>query len=633
MSDFITHECGVALIRLLKPLEYYKQKYGTALYGLNKLYLLMEKQHNRGQDGAGVATIKINLESGYKYIDVQRSPNPNAIKEVFDEIFSHIRKKKRGNKKNFNDPDWVKHNVKYTGEVMIGHLRYGTHGKNSVFSVHPFLRENNWMTRNLALAGNFNMVNNAELFKQLIALGQHPKEKTDTVTVMEKIGHFLDTEVQNLFDQYHDYHDNKTVSELIANDLDVAKVLSRSAKDFEGGYTIVGVFGHGDAFVMRDPNGIRPAYYYYDDEICVAASERPAIMTVFDAEFEQVNELKPGHALIIKRNGKIKEEYIQKPAERKACSFERIYFSRGNDKEIYEERKLLGNLITPQVLHAINFDLDNTIFSFIPNTAETAFYGLINGVEKYLSVYKAETIKRGTEKMNEDDLQKLLNKRPRVEKLAIKDAKMRTFITNDSDRSDLVSHVYDVTYGQVSNNNDTIVLLDDSIVRGTTLKESIIAILDRLHPKKIIIASSAPQIRYPDCYGIDMSKMGDFVAFRAAVELTKEKNNEKLLHQVYDLCKQNEYDTSGAVPNFVKMIYDQFTDDEISNKVSEIVKSKNIKAEVQIIYQTVENLHMACPDNLGDWYFTGNYPTPNGSKVANKAFMNFMDGKDERAYD
>lgn len=633
MSDSLTHECGVALIRLLKPLEYYKEKYGTAQYGLNKLYLLLEKQHNRGQDGAGIATVKLNLEAGYKYIDVQRSPNPNAIKEVFDEVFNHIKKKKRDNPSKSEDANWIKQNVKFTGEVMIGHLRYGTHGKNSVFSVHPFLRENNWMTRNIALAGNFNMVNNSDLFKQLIALGQHPKEKTDTVTVMEKIGHFLDTEVQNLFDQYHDYHDNKTVSDLIANDLDVAKVLSRSAKDFEGGYSIVGVLGHGDAFVMRDPNGIRPAYYYVDEEVCVAASERPAIMTVFDVPFENMQELKPGHALIIKRNGKVKEEYIQKPGERKACSFERIYFSRGNDKEIYEERKQLGTLLTPQVLEAINYDLDNTIFSFIPNTAEIAFYGLIKGVEKYLSIEKSRIAKEANGKLSEFDLQKLFDKRPRVEKLALKDVKMRTFITNDNDRSDMVSHVYDVTYGQVRKDNDTIVLLDDSIVRGTTLKQSIIAILDRLHPKKIIIVSSAPQIRYPDCYGIDMSKMGDFVAFRAAIELTKEKGNEKLLHEVYDLCRQQEFNISGTVPNFVKKIYEQFSDDDISKKVSEIVTTKQIRAEVEIIYQSVENLHMACPKNLGDWYFTGNYPTPNGSKVANKAFMNFMDGKDERAYE
>lgn len=633
MSELITHECGVALIRLLKPLEYYKEKYGTTQYGLNKLYLLMEKQHNRGQDGAGVATIKLHIEPGSKYIDVQKSPNPNAIKEVFDSIFSHIQKKEKENPEAIQDTHWLKHNVKFTGEVMLGHLRYGTHGKNSVFSVHPFLRENNWMTRNLALAGNFNMVNNTELFKQLIALGQHPKEKTDTVTVMEKIGHFLDTEVQTLFDQYHDYHDNKTVSELIANDLEVGKVLSRSAKDFEGGYTIAGVLGHGDAFVMRDPNGIRPAYYYMDDEVCVAASERPAIMTVFNAEFEKIHELKPGHALIIKRNGKIKEEYIQKPGEKRSCSFERIYFSRGNDKEIYEERKQLGNLLTPQVLEALNYDLDNTIFSFIPNTAEIAFNGLVKGVGKYLSGYKADVIRKNGAAMLEEDLQRLLNKRPRVEKLAIKDAKMRTFITNDSDRNDMVSHVYDVTYGQVRNDNDTIVLLDDSIVRGTTLKQSIIAILDRLHPKKIIIVSSAPQIRYPDCYGIDMSKMGDFVAFRAAVSLTRERENEKLLHQVYDLCKQHQHDSSGNVPNFVKMIYDQFTDEEISARISDIVKSKDIRAEVEIIYQTVDNLHIACPKNLGDWYFTGDYPTPNGSRVANRAFVNFMDGKDVRAYD
>ncbi|MBC8173332.1 MAG: amidophosphoribosyltransferase, partial [Chitinophagales bacterium] len=564
---------------------------------------------------------------------ILKSPNPNAIKEVFDDIFSHIKKKQREHPDNFDQTLWLKQHVKYTGEVLLGHLRYGTHGRNNMFSVHPFIRENNWMTRNLVLAGNFNMVNNTELFKQLIALGQHPKERTDTVTVLEKIGHFLDTEVQELFDRYHDFHDNKTVSDLIATDLDVAKILSRSGKDFEGGYTIMGVIGHGDAFVMRDPNGIRPAYYFHNDEIAVAASERPAIMTVFDVPFENIKEVTPGCALVIKRNGKIKEEYLQKAGEKKSCSFERIYFSRGNDKEIYEERKMLGRLLTEKVLEAVHYDFDTTIFSFIPNTAEIAFNGLIKGIEEYLDLYKIAAIKNKGSDWNENVLKEILNKKPRVEKLAIKDVKMRTFITNDADRTELVSHVYDVTYGQVKNHVDTIVVLDDSIVRGTTLKESIIAILDRLHPKKIIIVSSAPQIRYPDCYGIDMSKMSDFVAFKAAIDLTLERGNNQLLQEIYQDCKKFQHDNSGKVCNFVKQLYEQFTDEEISKKVSEIVKAKQIEAEVEIIYQTVENLHKACPENKGDWYFTGDYPTPNGNRVANKAFMNFMDGKDVRAYD
>ncbi|MBK6729925.1 MAG: amidophosphoribosyltransferase [Bacteroidetes bacterium] len=631
MSDFITHECGIALIRLRKPLEYYREKYGSTLYGLNKLYLLMEKQHNRGQDGAGVATLKLNTPPGQKYIDMYKSPAVNAIKDVFDNIFSHIREKKAANPEHAKDIDWLKENVQYTGELMMGHLRYGTHGHNSMFSVHPFIRENNWMTRNLVLAGNFNMVNNTDLFQQLVAIGQHPKEHTDTITVLEKIGHFLDTEVQLLFEQYKNYHDNKTITELIANDLDVSRVLSRAAKDFEGGYSIIGMLGHGDAFLLRDPNGIRPTYRYADDEVVVCASERPAIMTVFDVAFEDVKEVQPGHALVIKKNGKVSEVYCRKPLERKSCSFERIYFSRGNDKEIYQERKMLGKLLTPDVLKAVDYDLENTVFSFIPNTAETAFYGLIKGVDDYLNDYKLKKIREAG-----DDLEtqkKILALRTRVEKLALKDVKMRTFITNDDDRGDMVSHVYDITYGQVKDGIDTIVLIDDSIVRGTTLKKSIIAILDRLLPKKIVIVSSAPQIRYPDCYGIDMSKMGDFVAFRAMVELLEDNGKESMLQEVYEECKKQLNLPADKMQNAVKKLYDQFPYEAISKKVSEIVKSKNIRAEVEVIYQTVDKLHEAIPNHPGDWYFTGNYPTPGGNRVVNRAFMNFMEGKDVRAYD
>ncbi len=592
----------------------------------------MEKEHNRGQDGAGIATVKIDHPPGYRFIDRRRSISPNAIKEIFEDIFKKAGKIERKNPALFNDTDWIKKNIPFCGEVLLGHLRYGTYGRNDIDSCHPFMRENNWTTRNLVVAGNFNMVNNDELFQQLIELGQQPTQFVDTVTVMEKIGHFLDDEVQRLFDEKKEYHNNKTLSHLIASDLDVQRILTRAAKDFEGGYAMTGMFGHGDAFVLRDPNGIRPVYYYADDEVVVAASERPAIMTTFNVEFEDVKELTPGHALIIKKKGVWKESLCRQPAERKACSFERIYFSRGSDKEIYEERKMLGHLLTDTVLKSVHHDFDNTIFSFIPNTAEIAYYGLIKGIEKYLNDYKIEQIRKLNGDLNSDELNKILNLRPRVEKLALKDVKLRTFITNDDDRGDLVSHVYDVTYGQVKSNIDTIVLLDDSIVRGTTLKRSIIAILDRLHPKKIIIVSSAPQIRYPDCYGIDMSKMGDFVAFRAMLELLKESNKEYLLQEVYEECKEIDQLLNEKTYNAVRKLYDQFTDDEISNKVAQIVKAEHIQAEVEVIYQTVENLHKACPNNLGDWYFTGDYPTPGGNKVANKAFMNFMEKKDVRAY-
>lgn len=632
MSDQIKHECGIALIRLLKPLSYYHKKYGTPLYGLNKLYLLMEKEHNRGQDGAGIATIKIDSAPGYKFLDRKRSVASTAIKDIFEEVFKKTRKIERKNPELYNDTEWMRKNVPFTGEVLMGHLRYGTFGGNDIDSVHPFVRDNNWITRNLILAGNFNMVNNEQLFQQLLELGQHPKQFTDTVTVMEKIGHFLDDEVQRLFDEGKEYHDNKTLTNLIATDLDIQRILVRASKDFEGGFAMCGMFGHGDAFVMRDPNGIRPLYFYQDDEVVVAASERPAIMTTFDVPFEKVNELKPGHALIIKKKGTIKESMILSPKEKLSCSFERIYFSRGNDKEIYEERKNLGRFLTDSVLKSVNYDFDNTIFSFIPNTAETAFYGMIKGIEEYLNIYKSDEIKKLNGKLDTTELQRILNLRPRVEKLALKDVKLRTFITNDTDRGDLVSHVYDVTYGQVTDGKDTVVLIDDSIVRGTTLKDSIIAILDRLNPKKIIIVSSAPQIRYPDCYGIDMSKMADFVAFRAMIELLKENNKEHLIQEVYNECAEVTKLSNEKSYNAVKKLYDQFTDDQISNKIAEIVKAKHIRAEVEVIYQSVESLHLACPKNLGDWYFTGNYPTPGGNKVANKAFMNWVEKKDVRAY-
>ncbi|MEZ5012966.1 MAG: amidophosphoribosyltransferase [Chitinophagales bacterium] len=632
MSDQIKHECGIALIRLLKPLSYYHEKYGTPLYGLHKLYLLMEKQHNRGQDGAGVATIKIDLPPGYKYLDRKRSISQGAIKEIFESIYRKAAKLEKKNPEKFPDTEWVKKHVPFAGEVLLGHLRYGTYGNNEIDTCHPFVRENNWMTRTLVMAGNFNMVNNDELFQQLIELGQHPTQFVDTVTVMEKIGHFLDDEVQQLFDERKEYHDNKTLSHLIASDLDIQRILTRASKDFEGGYAMTGMLGHGDAFVLRDPNGIRPVYYYANDEIAVAASERPALMTTFDLKFEEVKELTPGHALIIKKKGAVKEVMCRQPAERKACSFERIYFSRGSDKEIYQERKNLGKLLTGKVLEAVNYDLENTVFSFIPNTAEIAFYGLMQGVEAWLNAHKAEKISALKDTQDTNEIQRILHMRPRIEKIALKDVKMRTFITNDNDRSDLVSHVYDVTYGLVKNGVDTLVLIDDSIVRGTTLKQSIIAILDRLNPKKIVIVSSAPQIRYPDCYGIDMSKMGDFVAFRAMLDLLQERNKEDLLEEVYAECEVISNGSHEKSYNAVKKLYALFSDEEISDRIARIVKAEHIRAEVQVIYQTVDNLHKACPNNLGDWYFTGDYPTPGGNKVANRAFMNFMDKKDVRAY-
>lgn len=635
MSDVIKHECGVALIRLRKPLEFYRKKYGTPLYGLNKLYLLMEKQHNRGQDGAGVAAITFDPKPGRSFIHRERSNSTRPIADIFQAIFSPFRELEKDDAEKLHDTAWLKDNMRFIGEVMLGHLRYGTHGKNSIEQCHPVMRTNNWMTRNLLLAGNFNMTNNDELFQQLLELGQHPKEESDTVTVLEKIGHFLDVENQRLFDEYNTQHvPNREISMLIAGNLDVQRILARSVKDFDGGYAIAGLIGHGDAFVMRDPNGIRPAYYYSDDEIAVVASERPAIMTCFDIRFEKIKEIKPGHALIIKKSGDVTEEAINEPAPRKSCSFERIYFSRGTDRDIYTERKKLGYLLTDTVLNAVNHDFENTVFSFIPNTAEVAFLGLQAGVNEHFARHKKEQLKKTglNGKTTDAELEKILLQSPRFEKLAIKDVKLRTFITEDSARNELVSHVYDVTYGLINNDIDTIVALDDSIVRGTTLQQSILYNLDRLRPKKIIIVSSAPQIRYPDCYGIDMSRMKDFIAFRAAVALIEERNQEDLLDEIYEKCKEQERLPIAQVTNQVQQLYSQFSDEEISNKIAQIVKNDFIHAEVQVIYQTIENLHKACPEHTGDWYFSGNFPTPGGNKVVNRAFMNYMEGVNERAY-
>lgn len=594
----------------------------------------MEKQHNRGQDGAGVATIKLDIEPGKRYISRHRSMASNAVADIFEYIQKKFAEIQKETPEKMADTEWLKEHVSFTGEVLLGHLRYGTHGKNSIENCHPFLRQNNWMTRNLVIAGNFNMTNVDELLQQLYELGQHPKEKADTVTVLEKIGHFIDTEVQGLFDQYkrEGLDDNAEISKLIANDMDVAKILRKSAKNWDGGYTIAGILGHGDAFVMRDPVGIRPAYYYYNDEIVVAASERPAIMTAFNIPIDEIREIKPGHALIVKKNGKITEDMFSEPLEKKACSFERIYFSRGSDASIYKERKQLGRLLCPQILDAVNNDVKNTVFSYIPNTAEVAFYGMVEGVHKYIKKYQRDRLLNRDDKISEEELTEVLSMAPRVEKIAIKDVKLRTFITQDADRSEMVAHVYDTTYGLIKKDADTLVVLDDSIVRGTTLKQSILKILDRLGPKKVVVVSSAPQIRYPDCYGIDMSRMGEFVAFEAAISLLKEQGKENIIVEVYQKCKDSSKLAKEDVENYVKAIYAPFTDQEISDRIAKIITPANIKAKVEVLYQTLDNLHIACPGHTGDWYFSGNYPTPGGNKVVNRAFVNWMEGNNQRGY-
>ena len=632
MSDAIKHECGIALLRLKKPLEFYKEKYGTAFYGIQKMYLLMEKQHNRGQDGAGFASIKLDVEPGERYISRVRSNKAQAIQDVFAQINERINEELTSHPEYQDNVALQKENIPYIGELFLGHVRYGTFGKNSIESVHPFLRQNNWMHRNLILAGNFNMTNVTELFNSLVELGQHPKEMTDTVTVMEKIGHFLDEAVTDLYQECKNNGLSKReASPVIAEKLDITKILKRASKGWDGGYAMAGLLGHGDAFVFRDPAGIRPAYFYEDDEIVVVASERPVIQTVFNVPFEKVRELQPGHALIIKKKGHISEEEIIEPTIKKACSFERIYFSRGSDAEIYKERKELGRLIFPSVLKAIDNDTDNTVFSFIPNTAETSFYGMSEAAQDFLNQRKAKAIIAQKDTLTEDTLKELLSVKIRTEKIAIKDAKLRTFITEDSSRDDLVAHVYDVTYGVVKP-TDNLVIIDDSIVRGTTLKQSIIKMMDRLHPKKIVVVSSAPQIRYPDCYGIDMAKLEGLVAFRAALALLKERNLYHIVEEVYQKSKAQENFTDADVVNYVKEIYAPFTDQEISDKIAEMLTPENTNAKVKIIYQTVADLHIACPKNLGDWYFTGDYPTDGGNRVVNRAFMNFYEGKDARAY-
>ena len=632
MSELIKHECGIALLQLKKPLSFYKDKYGSALYGINKMYLLMEKQHNRGQDGAGFASIKYNMSPGQRYISRVRSAKSQPIQHIFKTIKERIEKQLQITPELLSHPEKLKEEVPYIGELMLGHVRYGTFGKNSIESVHPFLRQNNWMHRNLIVAGNFNLTNVSQLFDNLVDLGQHPKERADTITVMEKIGHFLDDAVSKIYKNLrHEGYTKAQASPLIAERLKLSKILRKASKNWDGGYAMAGLLGHGDSFVLRDPIGIRPVYFYSDEELVAVASERPVIQTVFNIPFEKIEELEPGNAIITKKSGVTEIKEILKPKEKKACSFERIYFSRGGDSEIYKERKKLGEMLFPQVNKAIKGDLKNTVFSFIPNTAETSFYGMIGAVQDHVrDNLKKELTKPKTPVLG--SLIKKLDLKPRIEKIAIKDAKLRTFITEDSDREDLVAHVYDITYGVVKT-TDNLVIIDDSIVRGTTLQKSILKMLDRLGPKKIIIVSSAPQIRYPDCYGIDMAKLEEFIAFRAVLTLHQEDGNkESIVQKIYQKCIKSIEEGIESPPNHVKELYDSFTDEQISEKIANILKEDNINAEVEVIFQTIGGLHKACPKNLGDWYFSGDYPTPGGCRVVNKAFINFVEKNNRRAY-
>ena len=632
MSEAIKHECGIALLQLKKPLSFYKDKYGSALYGINKMYLLMEKQHNRGQDGAGFASIKYNMSPGQRYISRVRSAKSQPIQHIFKTIKERIEKQLQISPDLLSYPEKLKKEVPYIGELMLGHVRYGTYGKNSIESVHPFLRQNNWMHRNLIVAGNFNLTNVSQLFNNLVDLGQHPKERADTITVMEKIGHFLDDAVSKIYKNLrHEGYTKAQASPLIAERLKLSKILRKASKNWDGGYAMAGLLGHGDSFVLRDPVGIRPVYFYSDEELVVVASERPVIQTVFNIPFDKVEELEPGNALITKKSGITEIKEILKPKEKRACSFERIYFSRGGDSEIYKERKKLGEMLFPQVNKSIQGDLKNTVFSFIPNTAETSFYGMIGAVQDHVR----DNLKKEFTKLKTPDLSTLIKKldlKPRIEKIAIKDAKLRTFITEDSDRDDLVAHVYDITYGVV-NPTDNLVIIDDSIVRGTTLQKSILKMLDRLGPKKIIVVSSAPQIRYPDCYGIDMAKLEEFIAFRAALSLHQEQGNkESIIQKIYEKCIKSIEEGLESPPNHVKELYNSLTDEQISEKIAKILKKDNISAEVEVIFQTIEGLHKACSKNLGDWYFSGDYPTPGGCRIVNKAFINFVEKNNRSAY-
>ncbi len=633
MSDQLQHECGIALVRLLKPLEYYHYKYGSCLYGLQRLHFMMEKQRNRGQDGTGVVCVKIGMQPGNKYISRERSVKPSSIDHVFKDIYAQINKVGKRKPELLDDVVWMKREMPFAGEVYLGHLRYGTYGNDSLEAIHPVIRQNNWKTRNLILAGNFNLTNVQAMFHVLTDLGQFPTGYSDTVTILENVGHFLDRENQQLFDRFKkEGYENAEISEMIAKSISIKNVLYESSKKWDGGYAISGILGHGDAFVYRDPCGIRPAYYYTDDEVAVVASERPVIQTAFDLDAEQIHEVKPGHAFIVKTNGAVSEEVIQEPRAKKSCSFERIYFSRGSDKDIYKERKLLGKLLIPEILEAVDHNLETAVFSYIPNTAETAFYGMVEGADEYLNQRKKKLIIEAGDKLTPARLDKIMDVRTRIEKVAIKDAKLRTFITQDKNRADMVGHVYDITYDTIRKGVDNLIIIDDSIVRGTTLKLSIIRILDRLEPKKIVFVSSSPQIRYPDCYGIDMAKLNEFVAFQAAVVLLKERGKQSIINEVYKKCKAQEGLPDSVLVNYVKEIYQPFSVKEISVKIAELLKTSEIKAKIEIIFQSVENLHRACPNDTGDWYFTGDYPTPGGNKVVNNAFINYIEGRNKRAY-
>jgi amidophosphoribosyltransferase len=633
MSDQIKHECGIAMIRLLKPLEFYLSKYGTSFYALRKLHLLMQKQHNRGQDGAGIGCVKLDMEPGQKYINRIRSNSTTPIKDIFSEVYDRLAQIQKENPERLKDINWLKSEIDFTGELFLGHLRYGTYGKNTIKNLHPFLRANNWKTRNLLIAGNFNLTNVDELFGKLVELGQYPIETSDTITILEKIGHFLDKENEILYKKFRGQgHSKQEVTTLISNQINLGKILERSATHWDGGYTLIGAVGHGDAFVLRDPAGIRPAYYYHDDEVFVAASECPVIQTAFNVPFERIKEVKPGNAIIVKRNGQISENPFIDPLEKRACSFERIYFSRGNDADIYKERKRLGKAITPAILKAVDYDLKNSVFSFIPNTAAVAFRGMVEELNAFCKTVIADKLFTERASLTKERINEILHVSPRVEEIAVKDIKLRTFITEDNERDDLVGHVYDVTYGVVQTGVDNLIVIDDSIVRGTTLKQSIIRILDRLGPRKIVVASSAPQIRYPDCYGIDMAKLNDFIAFRAAIELLHETKQENIINEVYQSCVSQLNKPLDQQLNYVKEIYKPFSAERISEKISQLLTPADVKADVQIIYQTIEDLHEAIPDHQGDWYFTGNYPTPGGNKVVTKSFLNYIEGKNERAY-
>lgn len=633
MSEQIKHECGIAMLRLLKPLEYYQEKYGNA-WALNRMYLLMEKQHNRGQDGAGLANIKFDTKPGEQYINITKSNSSKPIQDIFNDAFADMKRLQKESPDKVSDVQWLKQNARFVGELFLGHLRYGTFGKNELDNLHPFLRENNWKTRNLVLAGNFNLTNIDEMLDKLISLGQHPVKVADAAIILEKIGKFLDRDVERIFKQYKAQRmPNIEISQRIGEELDIETILTSSAKKWDGGYVMAGLIGHGDAFVLRDENGIRPCFYYYDDEIAVVASERPVIMTTFNKPLTEIKELEPGHAIIIKKNGQISIKQIKEPAQKPAkCSFERIYFSRGTDADIYEERKALGKLICPRVLQAIDYDIKNTVISYIPNTASVAFQGMAEAFADYANEQKIKAILENKDRLDETVLRDIFTLAPRREYIAVKDVKLRTFITKDSERDDMVAHVYDVTYGQVREYVDNLVVIDDSIVRGTTLKQSIVRILDRLGPKKIVIASSAPQIRYPDCYGIDMSRMGEFIAFNAAIALLKESGQEHIIEEVYRKSKSQENLPKEEIVNYVKEIYAPFTDEQISAKITELVTPDNINAEIEIVFNTIESLHKACPENTGDWYFTGDYPTPGGNKVVNRAFINYYEGNNQRAY-